>query len=149
MPPLSFGEKFEDAYDVVLISNDREQFANHSSQSRRMIENICSQFKIQIEIRRLPVGDRMWIARHKHLDNEYVLDFIVVRKIINDLWFSIRNNHYKDQKLKLLRCGLKRMIYLVEGDLNSFVVLYFDLCHFSLFFLFSCSDTMLTYSLSR
>ncbi|XP_022992270.1 crossover junction endonuclease MUS81 [Cucurbita maxima] len=119
MPPLSFGEKFEDAYSVVLILDDREQFANHSSRSRRMIENICSQFKIQIEIRRLPVGDGIWIARHKHLDNEYVLDFIVERKNIDDLRCSIRDNRYRDQKLKLLRCGLKRMIYLVEGDPNS------------------------------
>ncbi|XP_038892703.1 crossover junction endonuclease MUS81 isoform X1 [Benincasa hispida] len=119
MPPLSFGEKFEDSYNVVLILDDREQFANHSSRSRRMIENICSQFKIQIEIRRLPVGDGIWIARHKHLDNEYVLDFIVERKNIDDLRCSIRDNRYRDQKLKLLRCGLKRMIYLVEGDPNS------------------------------
>ncbi|XP_022139114.1 crossover junction endonuclease MUS81 isoform X2 [Momordica charantia] len=119
MPPLSFGEKFEDAYKVVLILDDREQFVNQSSRSRRMIENICSQFKIQIEIRRLPVGDGIWIARHKHLDNEYVLDFIVERKNIDDLRCSIRDNRYKDQKLKLLRCGLKKMIYLVEGDPNS------------------------------
>ncbi|XP_011655894.1 crossover junction endonuclease MUS81 isoform X2 [Cucumis sativus] len=119
MPPLSFGEKFEDCYNVVLILDDREQFAKHSSRSRRMIENICSQFKIQIEIRRLPVGDGIWVARHKHLDNEYVLDFIVERKDVEDLRCSIRDNRYRDQKLKLLRCGLKRMIYLVEGDPNS------------------------------
>ena len=46
MPPLSFGEKFEDAYNVVMILDDREQFANPSSRSRRMIENIYCQFKI-------------------------------------------------------------------------------------------------------
>lgn len=27
VPPLSFGERFEDAYEVVLILDDREQFA--------------------------------------------------------------------------------------------------------------------------
>ena len=31
MPPLSFGEKFEDAYEVVLILDDREQFATQGS----------------------------------------------------------------------------------------------------------------------
>ena len=45
-----------------------------------MIENICSQFKFQIKIKRLLVDDGIWIARHKHLDNEYVIDFIVERK---------------------------------------------------------------------
>jgi hypothetical protein len=29
VPPLSFGEKFEDAYEVILILDDREQFATH------------------------------------------------------------------------------------------------------------------------
>jgi len=27
VPPLSFGERFEDAYDIILILDDREQFA--------------------------------------------------------------------------------------------------------------------------
>ncbi|KAK7401305.1 hypothetical protein VNO78_12679 [Psophocarpus tetragonolobus] len=119
VPPLSFGERFEDAYDIILILDDREQFATQGSRSRKIIENICSQFKIQIEVRRLPVGDGIWIARHKTLNSEYVLDFIVERKKIDDLRSSIRDNRYKDQKLRLLRCGMKKLIYLVEGDPNS------------------------------
>lgn len=119
VPPLSFGERFEDAYEVILILDDREQFATKGSRSRKIIENICSNFKIQIEVRRLPVGDGIWIARHKTLGSEYVLDFIVERKKIDDLRSSIRDNRYKDQKLRLVRCGLKKLIYLVEGDPNS------------------------------
>ncbi|KAJ1409037.1 Winged helix-like DNA-binding domain superfamily [Sesbania bispinosa] len=119
VPPLSLGERFEDAYEVILILDDREQFATQGSRSRKIIENIRNQFKIKIEVRRLPVGDGIWIARHKTLDSEYVLDFIVERKKIDDLRSSIRDNRYKDQKLRLLRCGLKKLIYLVEGDPNS------------------------------
>ncbi|XP_016649648.1 PREDICTED: crossover junction endonuclease MUS81-like [Prunus mume] len=89
------------------------------SRSRRIIENVRSQFKIKIEVRRLPVGDGIWIARHKHLESEYVLDFIVERKNVDDLRSSIRDNRYRDQKLRLLRCGLKKLIYLVEGDPNT------------------------------
>lgn len=29
VPPLSMGERFEDAYEVILILDDREQFATH------------------------------------------------------------------------------------------------------------------------
>ncbi|XP_057458173.1 crossover junction endonuclease MUS81 [Lotus japonicus] len=119
VPPLSLGERFEDAYEVILILDDREQFATQGSRSRKIVENIRTQFKIQIEVRRLPVGDGIWIARHKTLDSEYVLDFIVERKKIDDLRSSIRDNRYKDQKLRLLRCGLKKLIYLVEGDPNA------------------------------
>ncbi|KAL6005336.1 Crossover junction endonuclease mus81 [Asimina triloba] len=89
------------------------------SQSGKVIENMCIQFKIEAEVRRLPVGDGIWIARHKHLDNEYVLDFIVERKEVDDLSSSIRDSRYRDQKLRLLRCGLQKLIYLVEGDPNS------------------------------
>ncbi|XP_058087766.1 crossover junction endonuclease MUS81 isoform X2 [Magnolia sinica] len=121
MPPLRFGEKFEDVYDVILILDDREKFAknNRGSRSRKVIENTCIEFKIEAEVRRLPVGDGIWIARHKHLDNEYVLDFIVERKEVDDLGSSIRDSRYRDQKLRLLRCGLQKLIYLVEGDPNS------------------------------
>ncbi|PKI62995.1 hypothetical protein CRG98_016634 [Punica granatum] len=117
-PPLSAGENFEDAYEVILILDDREQFATRGSRSRRIIDNVCVQFKIKIEVRRLPVGDAIWIAHHKYLDDEYVLDFIVERKKVDDLRSSICDNRYKDQKVKLLRCGLKRIIYVVEGDAN-------------------------------
>ncbi|KAK6928839.1 ERCC4 domain [Dillenia turbinata] len=119
IPPFRFGEKFDDIYEVVLILDDREQFAKQGSRSRRIIENISGQFSIHIEVRRLPVGDAIWIARNKESGSEYVLDFIVERKRIDDLSQSIKDNRYKDQKLKLLRCGLKKLIYLVEGDANS------------------------------
>ncbi|KAH6810674.1 Restriction endonuclease [Perilla frutescens var. frutescens] len=119
MPPLAFGEKFGDVYEVILILDNREQFAMQGSRSRKIIENICSQYQVQIEVRRLPVGDGIWIARHKYLGSEYVLDFIVERKKVDDLRHSIRDNRYRDQKMRLVRCGLKKMIYLVEGDPNS------------------------------
>ncbi|CAL8168073.1 unnamed protein product [Prunus armeniaca] len=118
LPPLSFGERFEDAYEVILILDDREQFATRGSRPGRIIENVRTQFKIKIEVRRLPVGDGIWIARHKHLESEYVLNFIVERKKVDDLRCSIRDNRYRDQKLRLMRCGLKKLIYLLEGDPN-------------------------------
>ncbi|GAB4858441.1 Crossover junction endonuclease mus81 [Ancistrocladus abbreviatus] len=51
---------------------------------------------------RLPVGDGIWIARHKQLHTEYVLDFIVERKKVDDLCCSVRDNRYRYQKLRLL-----------------------------------------------
>ncbi|XP_004303068.1 PREDICTED: crossover junction endonuclease MUS81-like [Fragaria vesca subsp. vesca] len=119
VPPLSFGEKFEDAYELIFVLDDREQLATQISRSRSIIESVISGCKITVQVRRLPVGDGIWIARHKRLQSEYVLDFIVERKNVDDLRCSIRDNRYRDQKLRLLRCGLKKLIYLVEGDPNS------------------------------
>ncbi|MCD7450171.1 hypothetical protein HAX54_003952 [Datura stramonium] len=118
-PPLANGEKFKDVYEVVLILDDREQFISRGSRSRKIVENISTQFKIKIDVRRLPVGDAIWIARNKIIGTEYVLDFIVERKNVEDLQSSIRDNRYRDQKLRLLRCGLKKLIYVIEGDPNA------------------------------
>jgi len=54
----------------------------------------------------LPVGDGIWIVRHKQSSKEYVLDFIVERKKVDDLCSSIRDNRYRDQKLRLQVCVL-------------------------------------------
>ena len=86
---------------------------------RKVVDNIRSQFNIPVEIKHLPVGDALWIARHKELDTEYVLDFIVERKNVDDFLGSIKDNRYKDQKLRLKKCGLRKLIYLVEGDVNT------------------------------
>ncbi|KAH0465260.1 hypothetical protein IEQ34_005363 [Dendrobium chrysotoxum] len=170
MPPSMLGEKFEEIYDVILILDDRENFG---SRSRKIVDMIQSQFNILVEVRRLPVGDGIWIVRHKKSHTEYVLDFIVERKKVDDLYSSIKDNRYRDQKLRLqydlcviaegtlrekllrnswferkekvrlslrdecegitrllrasytlappvvLRCGLRKLIYLVEGDLST------------------------------
>ncbi|KAL5708242.1 Crossover junction endonuclease mus81 [Ranunculus cassubicifolius] len=120
-PPLRLGEKFGEVYDVILVLDDREKFVNSrkGDKPRKLVDCIRTEFKIQIEIRRLPVGDAIWIARHKQLEDEYVLDFIVERKEVDDLCTSIRDNRYRDQKLRLLRCGLQKLIYVVEGDPNA------------------------------
>ncbi|KAG2603282.1 crossover junction endonuclease MUS81-like isoform X1 [Panicum virgatum] len=121
MPPHQSNEEFLEAYEVVLILDDRENFGSRSRKvaSRKVADNICSQFNVSVEVKRLPVGDGIWIARHRKFLTEYVLDFIVERKNVADLGSSIRDNRYKDQKSRLQNCGLRKLIYLVEGDPNT------------------------------
>ncbi|CAO2196265.1 unnamed protein product [Urochloa humidicola] len=121
MPPRQYNEEFLEAYQVVLILDDRESFGSRSRKvsSRKFADNISSQFNVSVEIKRLPIGDCIWIARHRKLLTEYVLDFIVERKNVADLGSSIRDNRYKDQKSRLQNCGLRKLIYLVEGDPNT------------------------------
>ncbi|KAK9123269.1 hypothetical protein Sjap_012871 [Stephania japonica] len=107
-------------------SNDMPAYKFHKSDKSEVSVNCLmvpplgpgERFGDVYDVRRLPVGDGIWIARHKHVENEYVLDFIVERKNVDDLRHSIRDNRYRDQKLRLLRCGLRKIIYLVEGDPN-------------------------------
>uniref|UniRef100_A0A0D3EYM4 Crossover junction endonuclease MUS81 n=1 Tax=Oryza barthii TaxID=65489 RepID=A0A0D3EYM4_9ORYZ len=115
MPPRRSSKNFLEDYEVVLILDDRENFGGRS---RKTVDNIHSQFRVPVEIKHLPVGDGIWIARDRKLHTEYVLDFIVERKNVADLCSSITDNRYKDQKLRLKNCGLRKLIYLVEGDPN-------------------------------
>ncbi|KAK3162993.1 hypothetical protein QOZ80_1BG0096300 [Eleusine coracana subsp. coracana] len=120
MPPRQSSEEFHDAYEVVLILDDRENFGCHSRKiaASKVADNIHSQCMVPVEVKRLPIGDGIWIARHRRHLTEYVLDFIVERKNVADLGSSITDNRYKDQKLRLQKCGLRKLIYLVEGDPN-------------------------------
>uniref|UniRef100_A0A3B5ZR63 Crossover junction endonuclease MUS81 n=1 Tax=Triticum aestivum TaxID=4565 RepID=A0A3B5ZR63_WHEAT len=117
MPSHQSNESFLKAYEAVLILDDQDTFGPRSR--RKVVDNIRSQFNIPVEVKHLPVGDALWIARHKELDTDYVLDFIVERKNVEDLLGSIKDNRYKDQKLRLKKCGLRKLIYLVEGDVNT------------------------------
>ncbi|TVU36880.1 hypothetical protein EJB05_18833 [Eragrostis curvula] len=114
MPPRQTNEYFHEAYEVVLILDDREKFGR----SRKVADNIRSLLRLDVpvEVKRLPVGDGIWIARHRKDGTEYVLDYIVERKNVSDLSASITDNRYRDQKLRLKSCGLRKLIYLVEGD---------------------------------
>uniref|UniRef100_A0ACD5XFP9 Uncharacterized protein n=1 Tax=Avena sativa TaxID=4498 RepID=A0ACD5XFP9_AVESA len=117
MPPRHSNENFLDTYEVVLILDDRETLGLRNR--RNVVNNIHSQFHVTVEMKRLPVGDALWIARRRGLDTDYVLDFIVERKNVDDFVGSIIDNRYKDQKLRMKKCGLRKLIYLVEGDPNT------------------------------
>ncbi|KAF6168496.1 hypothetical protein GIB67_001371 [Kingdonia uniflora] len=71
------------------------------SRFKKFMKSIETEFKIQIEVRRLEVGDELWIAKHKYTGSEYVLDFIVERKHVDDLFSLIKDSRYRDQKLRL------------------------------------------------
>ena len=50
---------------------------------------------------------------------EYVLDYLLERKSVEDLYGSIKTVRYESQKYGMRRCGLRHLMYLVEGDPNN------------------------------
>ena len=44
------------------------------------------------------------------------MDYILERKRVDDLHQSIKDRRYDKQKYNMQRCGLRHLIYLVEGD---------------------------------
>jgi len=77
---------------------------------------------VNVENRALPLGDFLWIMRRKDShgeDNEYVCDYIIERKQIDDFVSSIKDGRYVEQKIRLKRARLQRLMYLVEGKVSS------------------------------
>lgn len=76
--------------------------------------------KIDYEVRRLSVGDFMWICRDQsNKSNELVLPYIVERKRMDDLASSIKDGRFHEQKFRLTECGLANKIYLIENHGNN------------------------------
>lgn len=74
-------------------------------------------------MRSLEVGDAQWIAkchdpallpRNGAEGDEVVLDWIVERKRMDDLIGSIKDGRFHEQKFRLNRSGVKKVIYIIE-----------------------------------
>jgi hypothetical protein len=68
------------SFEVVLLVDQRERSRN----DRNLIYQKLSKKGIKTEQRNLELGDFLWIVKNE-LNQEYVLDFIVERKIVDDL----------------------------------------------------------------
>lgn len=74
-------------------------------------------------MRALDLGDALWVAKCTRPGwlsrlglegDEIVLDWILERKRLDDLISSIRDGRFKEQKFRLRKSGLRKVIYLVE-----------------------------------
>ncbi|KAI9595078.1 hypothetical protein BDF19DRAFT_443380 [Syncephalis fuscata] len=102
-------------FEVILLLDNRE--LNRRKDSKCIQKGLEKQ-DINVEVRALPLGDTLWIARGKTSTGhrvELLLDVVLERKEIDDLIASIKDGRYHEQKHRLERCGLPHIIYLVEG----------------------------------
>lgn len=74
-------------------------------------------------MRSLEIGDVQWIAkchdptllsRHGVEGDEIVLDWIVERKRLDDLIGSIKDGRFHEQKFRLNKSGVRKVVYLIE-----------------------------------
>lgn len=112
LPPGSFS--------VHLLLDVREVRAK--TDRDYMKEELAKQGVTPI-MRSLEVGDAQWIAkchdstllsRHGAEGDEVVLDWIVERKRLDDLIGSIKDGRFHEQKFRLNRSGVKKVIYVIE-----------------------------------
>lgn len=66
-------------------------------------------------MRKLHIGDFLWIAKHKTESKELVLPYVIERKRLDDLSTSIKDGRYHEQKFRLQKCGVDNIIYVIES----------------------------------
>ncbi|KAF9349053.1 Crossover junction endonuclease mus81, partial [Mortierella sp. AD094] len=102
-------------FEICLILDIREV---RTQTDRDYLGQRLKDRGINVVKRALDVGDVIWVARLKDPSfdgpDEIVLDYIVERKRMDDLVYSIKDGRFTEQKFRLKRSGLGHVIYLVE-----------------------------------
>ncbi|XP_067137762.1 crossover junction endonuclease MUS81 isoform X2 [Centruroides vittatus] len=106
-------------FDVVLIVDNCEVCVGSSNDHRIAVLKELAKMGVIHEVRKLYVGDFLWIARKRNsvkenYEEELVLDYLVERKRMDDLARSIKDGRFREQKFRIKETGIKHPIYLVE-----------------------------------
>ncbi|KAK3927797.1 Crossover junction endonuclease MUS81 [Frankliniella fusca] len=106
------------SFDVLLLVDTCETGGVTKKNHNQTVSEL-TQMKVPFEVRKLEVGDFLWIARSRNSRaDELVLPYIVERKRMDDLGSSIKDNRFKEQKassFRLKQSGIQNLIYLVES----------------------------------
>ncbi|KAL0029639.1 hypothetical protein WJX79_009994 [Trebouxia sp. C0005] len=120
LPPLPSGACFRDEYELMLIIDSREQYSNAGKDRADGLAakiQVIRDRGVSVDIRALQQGDVLWIAHsRRHPGVEYVLDYVLERKRVDDMAGSIKSRRYDRQKFNMNMCGLRHLVYLVEGN---------------------------------
>uniref|UniRef100_A0A3Q2D8R1 Crossover junction endonuclease MUS81 n=1 Tax=Cyprinodon variegatus TaxID=28743 RepID=A0A3Q2D8R1_CYPVA len=116
------------AYEILLCVDFIETTGGSHHRKQELVKEL-QRNGVAFDVRKLNVGDFLWVAREKvtpvpgqlraPVGRELVLDYIIERKRMDDLCGSIIDGRFREQKFRLKRCGLRKPIYLVEGSSSS------------------------------
>merc|ERR1719300_2312921 len=114
-------------YDVLLCVDNTETTGGGVGGRKTLREETARHLKqcgVMFDRRNLNIGDFLWIAQERvpevrgqfqqRQPRELVLPYIVERKRLDDLWQSVKDGRYEEQKFRLKGCGLTHLHYLIE-----------------------------------
>lgn len=114
-------------FEVKLVLDNREI---RSTNDRDYLPNELRKHNVIAELRSLPLGDALWVAKikppydsgFKHQNagddeegsTEIVLEHVLERKRLDDLVYSIKDGRFHEQKFRLKKSGIRHVTYLIE-----------------------------------
>lgn len=108
------------SFTVQLVLDNREMRAKND---RGYIQDELIKKGIKPIVRPLEIGDFLWVAkcdnpallaRHDEEGDEVMLDYVVERKRLDDLWGSIKDGRFHEQKFRLRKSGVQHVVYIIE-----------------------------------
>ncbi|XP_061167176.1 crossover junction endonuclease MUS81-like [Saccostrea echinata] len=120
-------------FEIILCVDNAEFYGSRQGGGKSLLPDLIKN-GVTCDLRKLHVGDLLWVAREKTHQTEVgidqprrrelVLDYIVERKRMDDLVHSCTDGRLSDQKFRLKHCGLKKPIFMVEdyGSLQHFSI---------------------------
>uniref|UniRef100_A0A914HLG3 Crossover junction endonuclease MUS81 n=1 Tax=Globodera rostochiensis TaxID=31243 RepID=A0A914HLG3_GLORO len=120
-------EQFAQSH-LLLITDNREHCAGARTQRKaKGIGEHLATMSVSFESRPLSVlcfsfFDYLWVLQWTNWAgkrHELVLDYVVERKTLDDLKRSIKEPRYMEQKQRLRKCGLRNVLFVVEGGTTA------------------------------
>lgn len=111
------------SYEIAFVSDDREV---RSREEPEFFARGVRARGVNCKVRALSVGDGVWVAINKESGRWATLDFIFERKRLDDLAESIKDGRFREQKSRLDKTGLKRIMYLIEEQMSSDISRFSD-----------------------
>lgn len=115
------------SYSIILCVDNTEIHGGKAGGRQSLKSDTVRHLKntrVPYEERSLNIGDFLWVAREvtrvvegqflQAKPRELVLPFLVERKRLDDLWASVKDGRYEEQKFRMKNSGLEHMFYLVE-----------------------------------
>ena len=114
-------------YEVILCVDNTETAGGGFGGRKTLKEETARHLKncnVPHDRRNLNLGDFLWVARERLEQNprqyqqrprELVLPYIIERKRLDDLWQSVKDGRYEEQKFRMKNCGVTNLYYLVEN----------------------------------
>ena len=106
--------------ELIMLLDTREMGGNRKDPDK--LKNELGKLNVNLQVRQLSVGDMLWIVRPRgssdNSDVEFVVGAVVERKSAADLKSSHLDMRGKEQKKRLMECGLPHVTYCIEGTLS-------------------------------
>ncbi|CCH58057.1 hypothetical protein TBLA_0A02580 [Henningerozyma blattae CBS 6284] len=107
-----------DTYEIYPILDHREI---KSQKDRDFFMNALLRKGMKSECKQLSLGDIVWVASNKRTNAKCLLNTIIERKRLDDLAYSIRDNRFMEQKIRLEKSACPNKYYLIEETMGSSV----------------------------